>query len=95
MQQGSVEATTANPRFSNKSTRYLRSLDFSFIRTRFSSMKGSSSVQRKATILLYGIPILASIGVGGMHFVSQSFLIYLKYQAMVDSYYYQVVSKEN
>ena len=37
---------------------------------------------------------MASLTVGGVHFVSQSFLVYLKYQAMVDSYYYQVVSKE-
>ena len=28
-----------------------------------------------------------------MHLLSQSFLIYLKYQAMVDSYYYNVVMK--
>ena len=40
-------------------------------------------------------PVVISVGVGMMHMASQSFLIYLKYQALVDQYYYQeIIGKE-
>lgn len=52
------------------------------------SMQGNSQVQRRANFLLYAIPISISLGVGAMHLGSQSFLIYLKYQAIVDAYYF-------
>ena len=51
-------------------------------------------MRKRANILLFLLPVTVSIGVGGMHLLSQSFLIYLKYQAMVDSYYYNVVMKQ-
>ena len=38
---------------------------------------------------------MLSLGVSAMHLGSQSFLIYLKYQAMVDAYYYQEVLKKS
>ena len=51
-------------------------------------------MRKRANILLFLLPVTVSIGVGGMHLLSQSFLIYLKYQAMVDSYYFNVVMKQ-
>ena len=84
---------STQPRFSNKSTRYLRFLDFGFIRTKYKAAQGNAVLRKRANILLFLLPITVSIGVGGMHLLSQSFLIYLKYQAMVDSYYYNVVMK--
>lgn len=91
---GNSGSDQAAPRFSNRSTRYLRSLDFGFIRTRFMSMRGNSQVQRRANFFLFAIPIVISLGAGAMHLGSQSFLIYLKYQAIVDAYYYQEVLKK-
>ena len=85
---------TSSPRFSNKSTRYLRSLDFSFIRSKFSVMRGNSTLQRRTNLLLFMLPVTVSIGVGATHLLSQSFMIYLKYQALVDAYYYQEVMKQ-
>ena len=38
------------------------------------------------------LPLVVSLGVGGMHYVTKSFQVYLKYQAMVDAYYYQELS---
>ena len=82
------EGQAANARFSNKSTRYLRSLDFGWVRSRF--MGGGS---KKSNVLLFMLPVVASIGVGATHMISQSFMIYLKYQALVDAYYYQEMVK--
>ncbi len=87
-------AETSSPRFSNKSTRYLRSLDFSFIRSKFNVMRGNSSLQRRTNLLLFMLPVTVSIGVGATHMLSQSFMIYLKYQALIDAYYYQEVMKQ-
>ena len=83
------EGQATNSRFSNRSTRYLRSLDFGWIRTRF--MGGGA---RKSNFLLFMLPVVASFGVGATHMISQSFMVYLKYQAMVDAYYYQEIAKQ-
>ena len=34
-------------------------------------------------------PVMASMCIGATQMVTQSFLVYLKYQALVDSYYHQ------
>ena len=43
---------------------------------------------------MFVLPIAAATSFGAMHLISQSFMVYLKYQALVDSYYYNVVMKE-
>ena len=41
------------------------------------------------------IPVFASVALGVIHVVSNSFMVYLKYQAMVDAYYYrEILGKE-
>lgn len=52
-------------------------------------MMASSSSKRKATIAMYAIPAVLSFGLSLSNYAQQSFGIYLKYQAMVDSYYLQ------
>ena len=91
----STDETTANPRFSNRQTRWLRSLDFGFIRNRYTAIQGNAPLQKRANLFFFMFPVVISVGVGMMHMASQSFLIYLKYQALVDQYYYQeIVGKE-
>ena len=57
-------------------------------------MQGNSGLARKAQFAMYAVPVALSLFVGGMHLGSQSFMIYLKYQAMVDNYYYEHVLQQ-
>lgn len=91
---GNTGSEQTGPRFSNRLTRYLRAVDFGFIRSRFTSLQKSQTANRRAKFLFYAVPMTVSLGIGLMHLTSQSFLIYLKYQAMVDAYYYNVVLNE-
>ena len=85
---GEAEAMPSQKRFDNKTTRWLRTIDFGFIRTRFFAMQGNTKLHKRANVILYMLPLVVSIGFGSMHFMTQAFKIYLKYQAMVDAYYY-------
>ena len=80
------------PRFVKKSGDYLRSFNFGVIKTGFASVHGGTSPwARRAKFALISLPILTSMVVGATHLVQNSFMVYLKYQGMVDAYYYQVV----
>lgn len=48
---------------------------------------------KKSNLLLFMLPVVASFGVGATHMISQSFMVYLKYQALIDAYYYQELDK--
>ena len=90
---GEAESVSNAKRFDNRTTRWLRRLDFGFIRTRFFAMQGNKKLHKRANVILYLLPLVVSIGFGSMHVATQSFKIYLKYQAMVDAYYYQEIMK--
>jgi len=47
----------------------------------------SPSSQRKVQIAIYAVPAVVSFGLAVSNYLQQSFGIYLKYQALVDSYY--------
>jgi len=72
-----ADATAAAPRFSNRGSRFFRSLDFSFVKTGFGAMQAGKA--RRSNMLMFLIPLTFGVGIGAMHFVSQSFMVYLKY----------------
>ena len=77
--------TESSKRFAGQGNDYLRSIKFGFIRQRFAS---GSFWGRKTTAALFMFPVMASMVIGATQMVTQSFLVYLKYQALVDSYYH-------
>lgn len=68
---------------------YLRTLKFGFIRDIYNKSMSNSSSKRKVQIAMYAIPAAISFGIAFSNYLQQSFGIYLKYQALVDSYYIQ------
>jgi len=50
-------------------------------------MKGSPSVHKKMSLAFYLVPCFIFTCISFSSFVSKSFGIYLKYQALVDSFY--------
>lgn len=69
----------------------MKSLRFGYIKDKFFFMRKSPQVARKAKILLYVLPGLFGLMAATSHYISQQFVIYLKYQALVDAYYYKKV----
>ena len=78
--------TDSSKRFAGRGNEYLRSLKFGFIRQRFST---GSFWGRKTTLVLFMFPVVASMSIGVTQMVTQSFLVYLKYQALVDAFYHK------
>jgi len=72
-----------------KQRQFLQSLRFGFIKDSYNRTMSSSSSKRKATIAMYAIPAVVSFGLALSNYAQQSFGVYLKYQALVDSYYLQ------
>jgi hypothetical protein len=78
---------TVNPgRFSGVLQR-LQNLQLLGVRTKFVNMKGSPSVHKKMSLAFYLVPCVIFTAISFSSFISSSFGIYLKYQALVDSYY--------
>mgnify|MGYP006907107120 CR=1 FL=1 len=50
-------------------------------------MKGSQTVHKKMSVAYYMVPAVAFTAIALSNFISNSFGIYLKYQALTDSYY--------
>ncbi len=71
----------------NKQRQFLRNLRFGFIRDSYNRSLSSSGSQRKVKLAMYLVPGLVSFGLALSNYFQQSFGIYLKYQALVDSYY--------
>jgi Mn-containing catalase len=69
----------------------MKSLRFGFIRERFLRMRSSPQVARRAKILMYVLPGLFGLMAATSHYITQQFVVYLKYQALVDAYYHQKV----
>jgi hypothetical protein len=53
-------------------------------------MKSNPKVIRRFKIAYYAFPLIIGSVVGVSHFASQSLAVYLKYQAMVDSYHFKM-----
>ena len=70
-----------------KTKQYLRGINFGFIRDSYNRNVSSGASQRKVKIAMYAIPGLLSFGLAVSNYFQQSFGIYLKYQALVDSHY--------
>lgn len=60
--------------------------------SRFVNLKGSSTVHKRVRLAYYVVPIFVTTGIAISHYISISFGIYLKYQALVDGYYEKSVS---
>ena len=65
----------------------MRNLKLIGVKDTFVTMKGSSSVHKKMSVAFYLVPCFVFTCVAFSSFVSNSFGIYLKYQALIDSYH--------
>jgi len=63
-------------------------LRFGFIFEKFLKLKGSNRAAKGLYAAYYVIPVIFSLTIGTMHYVNQSFLVYLRYQALVDEHYH-------
>lgn len=70
-----------------KQSAYLRSLQFKGIKNRFLTLKGSGQVKKQAQFAYYAVPAFIMTAVAFSNFLSISFGVYLKYQALVDGHY--------
>lgn len=75
-----------------KQKAYLRSIKFTGIMDRFLNVKSSGTAQRKVRLAYYLVPMFVFTGISMSHFINTSFGIYLKYQALVDTYHKQVLN---
>eukprot|EP00347_Sterkiella_histriomuscorum_P023616 403333981 len=73
----------------NKSRSKMRGMRFGGIRETFQNLVKSGKGQRRLTIFMYLFPALVSFGLAGTNYLQVTFGIYLKYQALVDSFYLQ------
>lgn len=65
----------------------LRELKFDGIKDKFVSLKSSGTVHRRMSLAYYAIPCCCFTAIAISKLVSESFGIYLKYQALTDSFY--------
>lgn len=72
----------------------MRNLKFIGVRNRFLSMKTSPTVHRKVSAAYFLLPVIAFTSIALSNFISNSFAIYLKYQALTDSYYEHKLNKK-
>ena len=80
--------------FAPKQTTYLRGLKFGGIMNRFLTLRESQVANRRARLALYLMPAsLAFLG-AATNYINQHFVIYLRYQALVDEHYWRGVAKK-
>jgi len=60
---------------------------FGYVRDSYNRLLGSATSQRRFKIFFYAFPALITFGVAVQNYLQISFGIYLKYQALVDSFY--------
>lgn len=73
-------------RFSTPLSRSLQKLKFAWVKDGFINALNSQVVQKRVRIAYYVIPVTFSVACASFNYLQHSFLIYLKYQALVDSY---------
>jgi hypothetical protein len=82
-----LEGQQSTGNMGNRTKKYLRGLNFSFIKNSYDRNLSNSASKRKFQVAMYLVPGLVAFGLSVSNYLQQSFGIYLKYQAMVDSYY--------
>ena len=83
-------------RFSNKTTSWLRRLKLGdAVFSKFLKMKDSSAVHRKLGFAFYAIPTSFVFLIAALNCMQQSFMVYLRYQALIDSYYFNIVCTDD
>ena len=69
----------------------MRSLKFGWLKDKFVFMRGDARSKSRFMFMLYAVPTFFAITGAVINYVTHTFIIYLKYQAMVDQYYYSRV----
>ncbi|CDW88167.1 UNKNOWN [Stylonychia lemnae] len=67
----------------------MRGMQFGYIRESYNRLLGSTRSQRRFKLFMFAFPAIISFGVAVQNYLQVTFGIYLKYQALVDSYYLQ------
>ena len=73
----------------------MRGISFGFIRDSYNRNMQSASSKRGARIAMYAVPGLLAFCLAVSNYMQQSFGVYLKYQAMVDSFYINKMKNQN
>jgi len=63
------------------------------VRDLFLKMRRNSQTRRYATLSMLLVPTVVSFGIAYSNYLQCAFGIYLKYQALVDTYYEQELQK--
>ena len=65
----------------------MRSLQFQGVRDKFMVIKGSGAVHQRVRLAYYAVPAFIITTMAFSNFLHVSFGVYLKYQALTDSFY--------
>ena len=57
-------------------------------------MRDNPSVNKRFRLAMYIAPACFGLMIGVQHYIRESFVIYLKYQGLVDSYYHNKQAKK-
>lgn len=82
-------ASESSRKFAPRFSTWLRSFQFGHVITRFNAARVNSATHRKARFIIYAVPTTFAFIGAVSNFFSQSLTIYLRYQAMVDEYYFK------
>ena len=81
--------------YSSRPTRYLSTLQFGWVKDKFLTLRGNKSTSTRLNFLMYAVPITLGAVFGGIHYLQQSFAIYLKHQALIDAYYIKTLNEQS
>lgn len=73
------DGTEVEPSRMDKQKAYLRSLQFSGVRDKFLTIKGSGSAHKKVRLAYYLVPAFVFTGAAFSNFISVTFGVYLKH----------------
>lgn len=88
-------AATQAHRYSSRPNRYLSTLQFGWVKDKFLTLRGNKSTSMRLNFLMYAVPITLGAAFGGIHYLQQSFAIYLKHQALIDAYYIKTLNEQS
>jgi len=71
----------------SKNIGVLRGMQFIGLRDKFLALKGTGAIHQRYGKILYYVPILFFTGLSMAQTIRTGFGVYLKHQALVDSYY--------
>lgn len=70
----------------NKTLKRVSALRFTWLKDSFIDLMNSPKVMKRAKIVYYVVPVTCVFGGALKHYLTTKFIVYLKYQAMVDEY---------